>query len=845
MKKYDFKKLLPHIVAVVIFVVVAAIYCKPALEGRVLEQHDIIGWKGMAQQSFEYKEKNGFFPLWTNSMFSGMPAYQIALDGKTNISVYFLHHIFTLGLPSPINFFFLACITFYFLCIVAGVNPWLGILGGLSYAYSTFNPIIVSVGHDTQMLSIGYLPAVIAGILLLFRKRYWTGFAITTVFGALLIMQNHIQVVYYLLLIALIMFIAFLVKSIKEKQISVAVKAGALGIIAGVIGLACNAIGMFTTYDYAKESMRGGRSELTLGDSTVKTKGGLDKDYAFRYSLDFPETFTFLVPALYGGGNGSDEFKPDTKFTEQFSSLGVSPEQAVQYENAYSYWGLQPGTSGPVYLGAVVCLLFIFGVVYLKGWIKWWLVISSIVGVVLAYGSHLSSVNYFLFDYLPFYNKFRAPTMALIIPQFCFPLLGILAVNKLSKHLKEEETIKKLKLTAIISGILIGLMVLFYFNASFEGPNDKSLRQNFQQSLSQVPAGQTASPQIQQQAEQMSSSLIKALQNDRKSHMGSDLIRSLILMALSWGILWLWTNRKLNEKVVFSGLILLSGFDLLGIATRYLNNSKYVDETDYNAAFAPTPADQQILKDPDHANFRVFNQTVDPFNDASTSYHHNSVGGYHPAKLALYNDLITYQLSKGNMEVFDMLNTKYFIVPDPQTGRPVARLNPGAFGNVWFVKGVKSVPGPNEEMLALDSTDLRDTAVVEKKYESQIKPIPSTDSTATISLIQNLNDKIDYQYKSTTPQVAVFSEIYYPRGWNAYIDGKKSDYFRTDYVLRGMYLPAGDHKIEFRFEPSSYTLGNTVSIISTFIVLLIIIAASVFYFRRKENHKSFVLDDLE
>lgn len=846
MKKFDFKTILPHIIAVVVFIIVAAVYCKPALEGKVLEQHDIIGWEGMARQSVVFNEEHGFFPLWTNSMFSGMPAYQIYLDGGSNITVFHLQKLFTLGLPKPLNFFFLACIAFYFLCVVAGANPWLGILGGISYAYSTFDPIIVAVGHDTQMMSIGYAPAVLAGLLLLFKQRYWTGFAITTIFASLMLMQNHVQVVYYLLIVAFIMFVAFLIKCIQEKQTAIAIKAGLLGATAGLIGLGTTAVTMFPTYDYASESMRGGRSELTLGDTSVKTKGGLDKDYAFRYSLGFGETFTFMIPALYGGGNGSDEFRSaDTRFAEQFSALGVPPEQALQYQNAYAYWGEQPGTSGPVYLGAVICLLFIFGVIYLRGWVRWWLLASSAFGLILAYGYHLSSVNYLLFDYLPFYNKFRAPTMALIIPQLCFPLMGILALHKLTLRNPQEEVLKKLKVTGIVAGVLIALMGLFYMNASFEGPNDKMLQQNFTQSfLQQVPPGQEVPAQMQQQAEQTSSSLINALQQDRRSHMGGDLLRSTILMALALVMLWLYVRRKLTEAVVFGGLILLSGFDLLGIATRYLNAGKYVDEHEYDAAFLPSAADQQILSDPDHKNFRVFNQTVDPFNDASTSYHHNSVGGYHPAKLALYQDLISHQLAKGNMEVYNMLNTKYFIVQDPQTGRPAAQLNPGAFGNAWLVDGVKIVPGPNEEMLALDNTDLRDTVVVEEKYKNQIRSDIQRDSAASIRLLSNMNDRITYEFESASPQVAVFSEVYYPRGWHAYVDGNKSDFFRANYALRGMYLPAGSHKVEFRFEPASYYTGRTVSIISSILAFLILLGAVFFAWRKKENATAFALNDL-
>lgn len=843
MKNINFKKILPHIIAVVIFLIVAVIYCKPALEGKVVIQHDMQGWRGMSQQSVEFKEKYGYYPLWTNSVFSGMPAYQIDLDARNKVSVGYVQSILTLGLPKPINFFFLACICFYFLCIVAGANPWMGILGGLAYAYSTFDPIIISVGHDTQMISLGFAPAVIAGLLLLFQKKYWAGFAITSLFAALLIMQNHVQIVYYTLLMAAILAIVFCIKSYKEKQLGSALKSAALGLIAGVLGLACSAVTMMPTYEYAKESMRGGRSELTTTAKDNKTKGGLDKDYAFRYSLGFGETFTFMVPGLYGGSNGGDEYKAPTKFTDKFSQLGVQEDQAVQYENGYSYWGDQPITSGPVYLGAIICLLFIFGMVYLKSWYKWWLLAASILGVLLAWGANFKGFNYFLFDYLPFYNKFRAPTMALVIPQFCFPLVGVLAVSKLIREKNDiTEALKKLKLTAIISGVILVLLAGFYMTASFSGPGDRGLKESIKQNvLHQVPPGQQAPPQLEQQAEELSRGIITALQTDRKALMGGDLLRTIILMSLAIVVMGLFIKKKISATIMVASLILFTCFDLLGVAERYLNSEKFVEESDFESAFIPTEADQQIMKDPDHANFRVFNQTVDAFNDASTSFHHNSVGGYHPAKLDLYNDIITYQLSKGNMEVFDMLNTKYFIVPNQQTGKPMAQLNPGAFGNCWLVNGIKYVTTADEEMAALDRTDLKDTAVVENKFKAQIKQTPAPDSSAFVKLKQNLNDKIDYTFHSSTPQFAVFSEIYYPRGWNVFIDGQKTDYVKTDYVLRGMYVPAGDHEIEFRFEPTSYTNGRLISIIANLLVILIVIATIVFYIKRKNKPDAHLL----
>ncbi|HEY5405623.1 MAG TPA: hypothetical protein VIJ92_00985 [Ginsengibacter sp.] len=844
MKNFNFKKILPHIIAIVVFLIVAVIYCKPALQGKVVSQHDIQGWRGMSQQSVEFHDKYGYYPLWTNSMFGGMPAYQIAFDSRTKLQVGYLDNILKLGLPNPISFFFLACICFYFLCIVVGVSPWVGILGGLAYSYSTFDPIIVAVGHNTQMLSIGYMPAVLAGLVLLFQKKYWTGFAVTAFFSALLIGQNHLQMIYYTLIIAAIMSIAFLVKSYREKQLGVAFKSAGLALIAGVLGLACNAVTMMPTYEYAKESMRGGRSELTIpGQTGNKTKGGLDKDYAFNYSLGIPEVMTFIVPGLYGGSNGGDEYTTSSKFVEKFSGIGVPEENALQYANAYSYWGDQPTTSGPVYLGAIICLLFIFGLVYVKSWHKWWIVAATVLGILLAWGSNFQAFNYFLFDHLPFYNKFRAPTMGLVIPQLCLPLLAVLAVDKLvSEQIDYAEAWKKIKLTGIITGIILVLLAGFYFTASFSGKSDKSLKENFKQSLlQQVPQGQQPTPQMEQQAEDVSRGLMGALQTDRKDLMGGDLLRSIILMGVAFAIIALFVKKKFSPVIVIVSLIVLSGYDLLGIDTRYLNSNNFVEDTDFESAFNPTEADLQIMKDPDHANFRVFNTTVDPFNDASTSYHHNSVGGYHPAKLGLYNDIITYQLAKKNMQVFDMLNTKYFIVQNPQTGKPVAQLNPDAFGNAWLAKGIKYVDNANEEMNALDSTDLKDTAVVDKRYQSQIKQPPVPDSSAYIKLKQNLNDKIDYTFHSATPQFAVLSEVYYPLGWDAFIDGKKADYVKTDYVLRGMYVPAGDHEIEFRFEPKSVSTGRSITIISNIIVFLSMIVALVFYIRRKQKPDADVL----
>ncbi len=843
MKKINVKKLLPHLIALVVFVIVSIVYCKPALEGKVLNQHDTQGWKGTAQQSFEVKEKTGQFPLWTNSMFGGMPAYQIAGEPNTNIAkpLNFFTEILSLGLPQPSVFFFLACLCFYLLCIVAGANVWVSMLGALSYAYATYNPVIIVAGHNTKMLAMAYAPAVLAGMLLIFQKKYIAGFALTALFSYIFISQNHLQIVYYTLIIAACLVIAFIIKSIKEGELVHALKAATLSLFAGVIGLAACAVTILPTYEYAKETMRGGVSQLTLNkdDKTNKTKGGLDKDYAFRWSMGKMETFTFLVPGLYGGSNGGNEHDASAKMVAKLTELGVPEENAMGMTNGYSYWGsmssLSETTSGPSYLGAVICFLFIFGIIYLKSWHKWWIIAASLIGIVLAWGSNFQAFNYFMLDYLPFYSKFRAPSMAMVIPQLCIPLLAVMAVSKLIQEETDwENAWKKLRLSVLVTGSLIVLLSAFYFMADFTGKGDTQIKDNFKQSiLQQVPPGQQPPADMVSQANETSKELMSALRQDRKSQMGADLFRSIIFILLAVFLLGLFVKKKINAMVLSVSLIVLSLFDLIGVDKRYLDFEKFREPEEVSDFFTPSPADLQILQDPDHANFRVFNQSPNFTNESLTSYHHNSVGGYSPAKLGLYQDLIEHQLGKGNMQVFNMLNTKYFLTQD-QSGKQSAQLNPGAFGTCWLVKGIRFVNSPNEEMLALDNTNLRDTAVVSTSFQKSIKQNPQYDSTAILQLKQRQNDAITYSFKAASPQFAVFSEVYYSAGWNAYLDGNKTDYVKTNYVLRGMYLPAGSHTIDFKFEPVSFQTGRTITIWSTVLIYLAIVLSIVLYIRKKE-----------
>ena len=829
--KFQIKPLLPHLLSIGIFLIISLIYCRPALEGKVLNAHDNQGWKGMAQQSIEFKDKYGRTPLWTNSMFSGMPAYQIAMDMDYPVTNQCLVYIFTLGLPKPVNFFFLACITFYLLGLILGWNRWIAMLGAIAYAYSTYNPIIIGAGHDTKMLAIGYAPLVIAGFLLLFQNKKGWGIAALVSGLSLQISTSHLQIVYYTAIIAGFLSVGYLIESLSKKQWKTAVFGLIIAAVTGMISFGSNAHITLPTMDYAKASMRGGISELKNEQDKNITEGGLDKDYAFKYSVGIAETFTMLIPGMYGGSNGGNEYK-QSEFADKLTEVGYPEDQALQYANGISYWGGQQPTSGPVYFGAVLMALFIGSLFLKNNWLKWSLLAAGVFGIILAWGKNLSAVNYFLFDYLPYYKKFRAPSMALFIPQLCFTIIAGIGLQQLffsNESINIKTFFKKNILT--VTGIVL-IAAAMYISFDYSGPGDKDIKANMTNAmLQQAAQGQTPTAAMQQEADQFGKGFITAIASDRKSLFASDLIRTIILMSLTLSVIWF----AQKQKQITAGIIALSVIcliDLLTIDNRYLNADDFVEQTDFENSFSKTPADEQIKQDTGY--YRVFNTSVDPFNESGTAYHHNSIGGYHPAKLQIYQDLIQEQISKNNIQVLNMLNTKYVIVNNPQTNQPVAQLNTEAFGPCWLVKGIKFVANGREEMNALDNTSLKDTAVVQVKLKNNISSLPSTDSTAKLNFIFNRNDSIRYSSNAASPQFAVFSEIFYDRGWNAYIDNKPAPIIKTNYALRGLSIPAGQHEIVFRFEPKSYKYGNIISLISTILIYLMI-AGSIFWEWKKSS----------
>jgi len=830
MKNINFKQVLPHLVAVIIFLLLSVILNKPALQGKVVQQGDVIQWRAMAQQSFEFKEKHGHFPKWTNSMMGGMPAYQIALGPKEpmNIHLQYVQDILTLGFPKPVFYLFIAALCFYLLCIVVGINPWISILGGIAYAYSSYNPVLIAGGHDTKLLSMVYAPAVLAGIQLIFKQKYWLGSALLLTSGVLLLGQHHQQIVYYTLLMVVFMTIPFIIKCIKEKTLKHLVFSAALSIIMAVVMLSCMAVTYWPAYEFSKETMRGGRSELTQKDKKNETKGGLDKDYAFNWSYGKAETMTLLVPNAFGGSS-SEGLGEDSKaiqvLQENAQNLDqLSRQQGFANQIAQSspmYWGELPSTQGTVYLGTIVCLLFLFGAFLSKSEHRWWLIAITLFGIVLAWGKNFEAVNYFLFDHLPFYKKFRAPSMSLVIPQLSAALLGVIFLHEFVSTTDKEKLQKLLKNCLYITGATAAVLVLFYLFSNFTNDATNELRKGINDAL-------------QGQGTDFTRSYFNALKTDRQAFYLSDMWRSLGFMLVLIGVIFLYAKQKIKPAIVYAALIIFCTIDLFGVSKRYLKEENFVEPADLENSYADTRADLQLKQDTGY--YRIINlaypggnggYTVSvnsSFNDAIASYKHNTIGGYSPAKLGLYQDLIEHQIYKNigswgansmvkdSFPVLNMLNMKYAIVPDQRDPRQTqAILNPFAMGNCWLVKEVKFVKNADEEMVALDSFDPAQTAFVDEKFKSAVPFMPVYDSSAYIRFIQNNNDEIKYEFNAATNQFAVFSEIYYPLGWEAYIDGKKTPYVKTDYALRGLAIPAGKHSIEFIFDPASSRVGEKIS----------------------------------
>lgn len=841
MNSINWKKLLPHFIAVVIFIIVSVAYTLPSIQGKVLRQHDVVQYEGSSQDIANYYKEHGTAPLWTNGMFSGMPTYQIWMPAN-NVLPKYANAVFSIGLPRPAQFFFLACLFFYFLSQVLGVNSYIGILGAVAFSFSTYDPVIISAGHETKMWCIAYMPAVVGSVILIYRKQYILGAGLLALFTSIQVGFNHLQITYYLLMVLFAMTIAYVVYWVKNKEFAHMTKALASALAAGVIGVMVNAVVLLTTYDYSKETIRGG--SVALKDST--STGGLSKDYAFSYSYQPMETFTVMVPKMYGGSNGAREFGDNSKIGESLSEM--PPQLAQQlYGLQNAYWGSLDATSGPPYFGALICFLFLLSIAYLKSEHKWWIIGLSAFAIILSWGKFLPSINNFLFDYMPLYNKFRAPSMSLVILQLLWPIASILTLQQLvfGQESKEEKW-RKFKTGLIITGAVLLILIFAYFSFDYM---DESLRQIKKQVAD-----------ANEQVKGYVTGAINAVLQDRKSFFGKDLFKTIALIGIFAALCAMYIRGVLKSAmlVIVAGILLIA-VDLLPVGKLYLdktpsNEDAYVEKTEEESPFKPGKADEEILKD--KSNYRVLNLSVSPFQDATTSYNHKSIGGYHAAKIARYQDLFENEiaseigllsrdsslgngLSQTRYTGLNMLNTKYIIANNPPQGSNEAAgviVNKNALGPCWFVKSVKFAAKPKDEMDALNGLDASTTAVVSEADKSKIIQ-PVYDSAATIVTVDNKenHDILEYKSKAATPQFAVFSEVYYNSGWNVYIDGKKTDYVKVNYALRGMNVPAGEHKIEFKFEPASYSNGKMLTNIGQLLILVLLAVAGFMAVKNKKS----------
>ena len=799
-------KIFPSIVAILIFSLASIIYFHPILKGHKLNQSDITQFRGMVKDINDFRSEENREPFWTGASFSGMPAYQISAY-YPNDFVRSLDKLLRF-LPRPADYTFLYFLSFFVLMMALKVNWRLAILGSLAFGFSTYLIIIFGAGHNAKAHAIAYMPLVLAGFLWVFQRKFILGFIVTGLAMALEIYTNHIQMTYYLGFCLLILGIVEFVHAIKEKVVPLFIKQVVIIIAAVALGVGANAPRLMALKEYADHSTRG-RSELTinLDGSNKEITNGLDKTYITQYSYAKLETFNLFIPRFMGGGT-IEKLGKDSYFY-QFIEEKAGKKAAADYsEQVLTYWGDQPIVEAPAYIGAVIFLLFFLGIFLVKGRLKQWLVAATVFSIILSWGRNFEVITNFFIEYVPLYNKFRAVSSIQVIAELCVPILGVLGLKAFfSAEMSTEEKYQGLKKAVLAFGaLIIAGFALAHMFGTFEGLRDA-------QQYSEIPG------------------FLDAVIADRKAMLLSDTIRSLVLVLISGTALWFFLKGKLKPVIIIVGLTLLILFDLISVNKKYVNADDFKTARKIKKPFTKSDADKIILQDKSH--YRVANFAVDLMNDGSTSYYHNSIGGYHAAKLGRYQELFDFQIAKNNIQVFNMLNTKYFIIPDDE-GKPKAQQNTEANGNVWFVDNLIPVKNANEEIQALDSLSTKEEAVIlENDYKKMDIQFPmQQDTIATIALADYKVTSLTYKSVTKSVQFAVFSEIFYKEGWNAYIDGELVPHYRVNYVLRGMKIPAGIHNIEFKFESKVIQQGKTVSLISY--ALLLFISVGWFFYDKKK-----------
>lgn len=773
------KILLPHVMALVVFVIISVSYFFPQLQGKVIKSSDSIQYTSMSREVRVFEKETGETALWTNSMFGGMPTFQLTAPQKNNW-VKYIAKVLKLGFDKPIGYFILGMLSFYIAVVALGMSPIIGIIGGILFAFSTGNIILYDTGHITKLQTVLLSPPVLAGVILVFRDKLLKGGILFTLFLSLCIMSNHPQMVYYLAIVIGIYVLIETFQQIKEKKFSSLGKKIGILALGAMLSLGSSASKLWTTYEYGKSTMRG-KPILTNTDGATNSsssKDGLDWDYAMNWSNGVEDLFVTYIPMLVGGST-QEILSNDSELVRKVPQLRNQPVPL--------YWGGLVSTSGPYYFGAVVFLFFLFGGIVVRGRLKWFLVVGVIITFLISLGKNFEMLNRLLFDYLPLYNKFRTPNSVLSVTGTFMTLLAILGINELVKSEDHQKFVRPLLISA---GSLVGLAAIFVLAGSslfsFEGTYDSGF-----------------------------ASIIDLLRDERVSVMKSSSLRSIGFIALSMGIVYLYIKRKIKKYMMVGLIGVIALLDLWVINMRYLNYSEFETKRKLQQEFQPRPVDQQILADPD-IYYRVFD--VQNFSVADISYHHKTIGGYHPAKLQRFQDIIDYHLSKNNQAVLNMLNTKYIIIPT-DNNQYQAQVNPGALGNAWFVRKVEMVENADAEINALTGLQPDQKAILNAEFSDYLSGSDTFSGNGNIKLTKYGLNELTYSSSSQDPQFAVFSEIWYQPGWNAYIDGNKVDHVRVNYILRGLYIPAGDHAIIFKFEPKSYYLGEKISLFSSLLII--------------------------
>lgn len=808
--QFPSKKVLPHILVLFGFIIISLAYFSPVLKGKTIYQNDIVQYVGMSKQQKDFRAETGEETYWTNSAFGGMPTYQLG-------AIYPHNYIKKLDLalrflPRPADYLFLYLLNFYVFLLVLKVDYKLAAIGALAFGFSTYLIIILGVGHNSKAHAIAYMPLVLSGIVLVFRKKYISGFLLTTIAMGLELVSNHFQMTYYLMFLVIILGLAYLVDAYKKKLLPHYFKSLGVLMAAVILSIALNATNILATNEYVKESKRG-KSELTINtDGSLKeVTTGLERDYITQFSYGITETFNLFIPRFMGGGNSEDVGK-DSATYEAFRKLGATTTQALQEsKRAPMYWGEQPIVEAPAYIGSVVLFLFVFALFLVKGRLKWWLIGGTVLSLLLSYGKNLGFLTDFFIDHVPLYNKFRAVSSIQVILELCIPALAIFGLVKLFNDLDDRENkLKALKYATLMTGGLALVFLLFKSTLfGFVGINDGFYLQNYGQEF------------------------VNAIKTDRKTIFTQDTMRSLVLVLLSAGAIFMFLKDRLKEKWVIIAFCVLVLFDLVGVDRRYVNNDDFVSGVKMSRPFQASEVDNYILKDKSH--FRVYDLVSGP---SKPSYFHNSLNGYNAAELRRYREVFDFYLARNNFNVLNMLNTKY-IVAEGEAGEIFPYENDEANGNAWFIQDLELVNTADEEIKALDSLETKLKAVYSphNKLESfhGIKNTYSIDSLAVISLIEAKPNYLKYQSNNSSDGFAVFSEVYYRHGWKTFIDGEEAGHMRVNYILRGMPIAAGNHSIEFKFDPDVVKIGSRITLASSILLGLLLFGGLFYEFKSNKN----------